>query len=219
MKLYTFWRSIATYRVRMALSVKGLNPDVEYVDLIKGHQLNVEYEKVNPQKLIPALILDDKGPPLFQSMAIMEYLEEVYPQPPLLPKDSRGRARVRGLSQICVSDAHPLSVPRIRNYLTKTLKHSEEEMLQWVRHWQMEALKTLEALLSRDKETGKFCHGDQITVADICLCGQAVGSGFFNVDMKAYPTVSRIVDAAQKNEAIARAHPLKQPGAPASVSH
>ncbi len=219
MKLYTFWRSIATYRVRMALSLKGLNPEVEYVDLIKGHQLNSEYEKVNPQKLIPALILDDKGPPLFQSMAIMEYLDEVYPNPPLLPKDPRGRARVRGLSQICVSDAHPLSVPRIRNYLTKNLGLSEDKMLDWVRHWQMEALKTLEALLSRDKETGTFCHGDQITLADICLCGQAVGSSFFNVEMKPYPTVARIVDAAQKNEAIARAHPLKQPGAPASVSH
>jgi maleylacetoacetate isomerase len=219
MKLYTFWRSIATYRVRMAMSVKGLNPEVEYVDLLKGHQHNSDYEKVNPQKLIPALIIDDNGPPLFQSMAIMEYLEETHPQPPLLPKDPRGRARVRGLSQICVSDAHPLSVPRIRNYLTKTMKHSEDEMLAWVRHWQTEALKTLESLLARDKETGIFCHGDQITIADICLCGQAVGSSFFNVDIKAYPTVSRIVDAAQKNEAIARAHPLKQPGAPAAVSH
>jgi maleylacetoacetate isomerase len=219
MKLYTFWRSIATYRVRMAFSLKGLNPEVEYVDLLKGHQHNAGYEKVNPQKLLPALILDDNGPPLFQSMAIMEYLEETHPQPPLLPKDPRGRARVRGLSQICVSDAHPLSVPRIRNYLTKTMKHTEDEMLNWVRHWQMEALKVLESLLSRDKETGKFCHGDQITIADICLCGQAVGSSFFNVDMKPYPTVYRIVEAAQKNEAIARAHPLKQPGAPASVSH
>jgi maleylacetoacetate isomerase len=219
MKLYTFWRSIATYRVRMALNMKGLNPEVEYVDLLKGHQHNSDYEAVNPQKLLPSLVPDDNGPPLFQSMAIMEYLEETHPNPPLLPKDARGRARVRGLSQICVSDAHPLSVPRIRNYLTKTLKHSEEEMLQWVRHWQTEALKTLETLLSGDKATGKYAHGDQITIADICLCGQAVGSSFFNVDLKPYPTVMRIVDAAQKNEAIARAHPLKQPGAPASVSH
>lgn len=219
MKVYTFWRSIASYRVRMAMNMKGLNPEVEFVDLLKGHQHNADYEKVNPQKLIPAVILDDGGPPLFQSMAIMEYLEETQPQPPLLPKDARGRARVRGLSQICVSDAHPLSVPRIRNYLTKNMKHSEEEMLAWVRHWQNEALKTLESLLARDKETGKYSHGDQITIADICLCGQAVGSSFFNVDMKPYPTVSRVVAEANKNEAIARAHPLKQPNAPASVSH
>jgi maleylacetoacetate isomerase len=213
MKLYTFWRSIATFRVRMALNMKGLNPEVEFVDLLKGHQLNSEYERVNPQKLLPSLILDDNGPPLFQSMAIMEYLEETHPQPPLLPKDARGRARVRGLSQICVSDAHPLSVPRIRNYLTKNLSLSEEKMLEWVRHWQLEALKTLEALLSRDKSTGKYCHGDSITLADICLVGQAVGSSFFKVEIKPFPTVDRIVEACMKNEAIARAHPLKQPGA------
>lgn len=219
MKLYTFWRSIATYRVRMAMNMKGLNPEVEYVDLLKGHQQGGDYAAVNPQKLLPSLMLDDNGPPLFQSMAIMEYLEESHPQPPLLPKDARGRARVRGLSQICVSDAHPLSVPRIRNYLTKNLNVSEEKMLEWVRHWQTEALKTLEELLARDKATGRYCHGNQITIADICLCGQAVGSSFFNVDLKPFPTVTRIVDEAGKNEPIARAHPLKQPGAPASVSH
>src|SRR5262245_41337053 len=142
MKVYTFWRSIASYRVRMAMNLKGLNPEVEFVDLLQGHQHKSEYATVNPQKLIPAVILDDGGPPLFQSMAIMEYLEEAHPQPPLLPKDARGRARVRGLSQIVVSDAHPLSVPRIRNYLTKDLKLSEPQMLEWVRHWQNEALKT-----------------------------------------------------------------------------
>ncbi len=135
MKLYTFWRSIATFRVRMALNMKGLNPDVEFVDLLKGHQHSGEYSSVNPQKLLPSLVLDDNGPPLFQSMAIMEYLEETHPQPPLLPKDARGRARVRGLSQICVSDAHPLSVPRIRNYLTKKLKVSDDALNEWLRHW------------------------------------------------------------------------------------
>ncbi len=217
MKVYTFWRSIASYRVRMAMNLKGLNPEVEFVDLLKGEQHGAAYASVNPQKLIPAVILDDGGPPLFQSMAIMEYLEEVYPSPPLLPKDARGRARVRGLSQIVVSDAHPLSVPRIRNYLTKDLRLSEEQMLSWVRHWQNEALRTLETLLARDKDTGRFCHGDQITIADICLCGQVVGASFFKVDMSPYPTVSRIVAEANKNEVIARAHPLKQPGAPAAI--
>jgi maleylacetoacetate isomerase len=214
MKLYTFWRSIATFRVRMALNLKGINPEVEYVDLLKGHQ-HGDYQAVNPQKLIPALVLDEGGPPLFQSMAIMEYLEETYPQPPLLPKDARGRARVRGLSQVVVSDAHPLSVPRIRNYLTQTLKLSHDQMHEWVRHWQVEALQTLETLLSRDKETGRYCHGDAITIADICLVGQAVGSSFFDVGIKPFPTVERIVNTCLENEAIARAHPLKQPGAAA----
>jgi maleylacetoacetate isomerase len=219
MKLYTFWRSIATFRVRMALNMKGLKPEVEFVDLLKGHQHGGDYSKVNPQKLLPSLVLDDGGPPLFQSMAIMEYLEEVYPQPPLLPKDARGRARVRGLSQIVVSDAHPLSVPRIRNYLTQTLKLNHDQMHEWVRHWQKEALGTLETLLARDKATGRYCHGDQITIADICLVGQAVGSSFFDVGIEPFPTVERIVKACLENDAIARAHPLKQEGAPASVSH
>ena len=217
MKLYTFWRSIATFRVRMALNMKALKPDVEYVDLLKGHQHGGDYSKVNPQKLLPSLVLDDNGPPLFQSMAIMEYLEEVYPQPPLLPKDARGRARVRGLSQIVVSDAHPLSVPRIRNYLTQTLKLNHDQMHEWVRHWQIEALQTLETLLSRDKETGRYCHGDAITIADLCLVGQAVGSSFFDVGLKPFPTVERIVNTCLEHDAIARAHPLKQPGAVASI--
>ena len=219
MKLYTFWRSIATFRVRMALNLKGLKPDVEYVDLLKGHQHSGDYSVVNPQKLLPSLVLDDNGPPLFQSMAIMEYLEEIHPQPPLLPKDARGRARVRGLSQIVVSDAHPLSVPRIRNYLTQTLKLNHDQMHEWVRHWQKEALGTLETLLSRDKATGRYCHGDSITIADVCLVGQAVGSSFFDVGIEPFPTVDRIVKACLENEAIARAHPLKQEGAPASVAH
>jgi maleylacetoacetate isomerase len=216
MKLYTFWRSIATFRVRMALNLKGVNPEVEYVDLLKGHQHGGDYAAVNPQKLIPSLVLDEGGTPLFQSMAIMEYLEEVYPQPPLLPKDARGRARVRGLSQIVVSDAHPLSVPRVRNYLTQTLKLSHDQMHEWVRHWQVEALQTLETLLSRDKDTGRYCHGDAITIADLCLVGQAVGSSFFDVGLKSFPTVERIVASCLEHNAIARAHPLKQPGAAAT---
>jgi maleylacetoacetate isomerase len=200
----------------MALNLKGINPDVEYVDLLKGHQHGGDYSQVNPQKLIPSLVLDDGGPPLFQSMAIMEYLEETHPQPPLLPKDARGRARVRGLSQIVVSDAHPLSVPRIRNYLTQKLGLNHDQMHEWVRHWQSEALQTLETLLSRDQQTGRYCHGDAITIADLCLVGQAVGSSFFDVDLKPFKTVARIVDACLENDAIARAHPLKQPGAPAA---
>ena len=201
----------------LALNLKGINPEVEFVDLLKGHQHDGGYSAVNPQKLIPALVLDDGGPPLFQSMAIMEYLEEAYPQPPLLPKDARSRARVRGLSQVVVSDAHPLSVPRIRNYLTQTLKLSHDQMHEWVRHWQVGALQTLETLLSRDNETGRYCHGDAITIADLCLVGQAVGSSFFDVGLKPFPTVERIVNNCLEHDAIARAHPLKQPGAVASI--
>jgi maleylacetoacetate isomerase len=217
MKLYTFWRSIATLRVRIAMNLKGVSPEVEYVDLIKGEQRNKEYEQVNPQKLLPALILDDGGPPLFQSMAIMEWLEETQSQPPLLPRDPRGRARVRGLCQIAISDAHPMSVPRVRNYLLQVLKLEQAQMLAYVRHWQSEALRAYETHLTEGTATGKFCHGDQVTLADICLVGQAVGSSFFEVDVKAFPTVQRIFDECMKIDAFKRAHPLQQPGAPAEL--
>jgi maleylacetoacetate isomerase len=218
-KIYSFWRSIASFRVRIALNLKNIKPDeIIDVDLLQGKQREDSFRAVNPQMLIPALI-ENGGPVLFQSMAMMEYLEETHPQPPLLPRDPLGRARVRGLSQIMVSDAHPMSVPRVRNYLLQELKLDNDTMLKWVRHWQNEALRALETHLSRDQATGKYCHGDAVTLADVCLAGQVVGSGFFNVDLKAYPTVARIFDACMQTDAFARAHPLKQPGAPASVSH
>jgi maleylacetoacetate isomerase len=218
--MYSFWRSIASFRVRMALNIKGIKPDeLIDIDLLKGKQREDSYRAVNPQMVIPALVFDDGGPVMFQSMAIMEYLEETHPKPPLLPSDPRGRARVRGLSQICVSDAHPMSVPRVRNYLTQDMKLPNDTMISWVRHWQNEALRALETHLSRDKETGKYCHGDAVTIADICVVGQVVGSSFFDVGLQSYPTVKRIFDACMQVDAIARSHPLKQPGAPEKVSH
>jgi maleylacetoacetate isomerase len=219
LKLYSFWRSIATFRVRIALNLKGVVPDeLVFVDLLKGQQREDAFREINPQMLLPALI-EGEGPVMFQSMAIMEYLEETHPEPPLLPRDAKGRARVRGLCQIAVSDAHPMSVPRVRNYLTNELKLDQPTLLACVRHWQNEALRAYETHLTNGTGTGRYCHGDSITLADICLAGQAVGSGFFDVDVKAYPAVSRIVDRCFENEAFARAHPLKQPGAPASISH
>jgi maleylacetoacetate isomerase len=217
MKFFSFWRSMASYRVRMALNLKGIAPEeIVDIDLLQGKQREDSFRAINPQMLIPALIVDD-GPAMFQSMAIMEYLEETQPKPPLLPPDPRGRARVRGLSQICVSDAHPMSVPRVRNYLTQNLKLPNDTMLAWVRHWQNEALGALETHLARDAQTGRYCHGDAVTIADICVVAQAVGSSFFDVGLQPYPTVKRIVDDCMQIDAIARAHPLKQPGAPASI--
>jgi maleylacetoacetate isomerase len=219
-KFYAFWRSIASFRVRIALAYKGIEPDeIIDIDLLQGKQREDSFRAINPQMVIPAIIEQPGGSVLFQSMAIMEYLEETHPQPPLLPRDPLARARVRGLCQIVVSDAHPMSVPRVRNYLTGDLKLSQDQMMSWVRHWQSEALRALETHLARDKATGKYCQGEMITLADVCLAGQVVGSGFFQTDMKPYPTVQRIYDTCMQNEAFARAHPLKQPGAPASVSH
>lgn len=215
-KLYSFWRSLATYRVRVALNLKGLAPEVAHVDLFSGHQHRDDFLAVNPHRAVPALVLDDGGPALFQSMAIVEYLDETYPAPPLLPPDPRGRARVRALAQIVVADAHPLSVPRVRFYLTDACGLDQARLNTWLLHWQHAALRSLEGHLSRDRATGRYCHGDALTIADLCLASQAVGAGFFDLDLAAYPTVKRIADACLAQDAFARAHPLKQPDAPAA---
>jgi maleylacetoacetate isomerase len=216
MKLFSFWRSLATYRVRIAMNLKGLTPDeVVDVNLMKGQQREEAYRKVNPMMAIPALI-DGEGPALFESLAIVEYLDETHPNPPLLPKDAKGRARVRGLAQIVACDSHPLIVPRVREYLAHEFKLDEAGIMKWAQHWHRAALTALEAHL-QDKATGRYCHGDAITLADICLASQAAGANFFKVDLAAYASVKRIADSCMQNDAFARAHPLKQPGAPATV--
>jgi len=181
MRLYGFWRSLASYRVRVALAIKGIAAEQISINLLQGVQRGAEYKGINPQSVVPALIVDD-GPPLFQSIAIMEYLEETCPDPALLPQDPRSRARVRGLAQIVVSDGHPLVVPRIRAYLEKALHEDEPARSAWLAHWTRQALQALEVHLARERETGKFCHGDALTLADICLASQVLGAEFFEVD-------------------------------------
>ena len=216
MKLYSFWRSLATYRVRIALNLKNIVPDeVIDVNLMKGQQREAAYRAVNPMMAIPALV-DGEGAALFESLAIIEYLDEVHPQPPLLPRDPKARARVRGLAQIVACDSHPLIVPRVREYLEHELKLDEPTRMTWCSHWHIQALTALETNL-KSKETGRFCQGDQVTIADICLASQAAGAKFFNVDTTPFPNFVRIAETCQKIDAFARAHPLKQPGAPASV--
>ena len=217
MKLFSFWRSLATFRVRIALNLKGITPDeVIDVNLMQGKQRDEAFAKVNPMKALPALILDD-GTVLFESLAILEYLDETHPNPPLLPKDPKARARVRGLAQIIACDTHPLIVPRVREYLAHEYKVDEAGVLKWGHHWHVQALKALETNLSTSPQTGRYCQGDQITIADICLAGQAAGSTYFKVDLAPFPTVKRIVDTCMQNDAFARAHPMKQPGAPAAA--
>ena len=214
MKLFSFWRSLASYRVRIALNLKGLVPEeVIQVNLMKGEQREAAFRTVNPMMAIPALV-DGTGPALFESLAIIEYLDETHPNPPLLPPDPRGRARVRGLAQIVACDSHPLIVPRVREYLADEIKVDEAAVIKWCRHWHRAALTGLEAHL-QDKATGRYSHGDAITLADICLASQAAGAKFFSVDTAPFPTFSRIVDSLSAIDAFARAHPLRQPGAPA----
>ena len=216
MKLFSFWRSLATFRVRIALNLKGITPDeVIDVNLTQGKQREDAFRKINPMMALPALVEDD-GTVLFESLAILEYLDETHPNPPLLPKDPKARARVRGLAQIIACDTHPLIVPRVREYLAHEYKVDEAGVLKWGHHWHVEALKALEANLATSKQTGRYCQGDQITIADICLAGQAAGSTYFKVDLAPFPTVKRIVDTCMANDAFARAHPMKQPGAPAA---
>ena len=219
MKMYGFWRSLATYRVRVALAIKGIPVEEIPINLLQGKQNTDEYRAVNPQGVLPALLVDN-GPPLFQSMAILEYLEEIQPRPALLPADPRGRARVRGLAQICVSDGHPLVVPRIRNYLEKELRIDEAARNRWLAHWSLLALEAVEAHLAKEPETGRFCHGDAPTLADICVASQVIGAmNYFNCDTSGVPTVMRVFAECMKIDAFDRARPLNQPDAPKGAAH
>jgi maleylacetoacetate isomerase len=218
MKYYGFWRSLAACRVRIALALKGVKAEEISVNLMQGEQLKPEYRAVNAQAVVPALVLDD-GSTLFESMAIIEYLDETHPKPPLLPKDPKGRARVRALAQIVACDGHPLIVPRIRTYLEKELNIAEAARTRWCQHWINEALKFVEAHLSSEKETGRYCHGDAVSLADICVVTQVFGARFFNCDTAAVPTVMRIFNECMRLEAFDKSHPLKQPGAPKEIKH
>jgi len=218
MKFFSFWRSLASFRVRIALNLKGIQPQVIDINLIKGDQRNAEFRKINPQMLLPAIV-DGDQPVLFQSLAILEYLDETYPEPPLLPKEPRARARVRALANIVACDAHPLIVPRVRNFLEQEFKLDEKQRMVWVRHWIVEALEALETHLGRDRETGRYCHDNQVTIADLCLVSHVVGAKLFDVDVKPYPIVMRIFEICMAVDAFARAHPLRQPGAPSSPTH
>jgi maleylacetoacetate isomerase len=218
MKLYGHWRSLATLRVRIALNLKGIATEDAYVDLSKGEQLTDAYRKINPEMMLPTLV-DGDGPPLFQSLAIIEYLDETHPTPPLLPKAPRARARVRGLAMIHAADSHPLIVPRVRNFLEHEFKLGEAQRLKWIQMVFTKGFEALEANLKHDPGTGTFCHGDHVTIADICLVAHTIGAGYFNIDTSPYTTARRIVDTCMTIDAFARAHPLKQPDAPKGGAH
>src|SRR5215467_9695225 len=170
MKLYTYYRSQASFRVRIALNLKGIAREDSFLHLEKGDQFAAAYRAINPQMVVPTLF--DGDIKLFQSLAILEYLEETHPQPPLLPADPLARAWVRGLALINAADSHPLIVPRVRHYLADVLKVSEEQRLAWIQHWLSAGLDAIEALLAKHPANGRFCHGDGPTVADICLVTQ-----------------------------------------------
>lgn len=215
MKMYGNWRSAAAFRVRIALNLKGIPCEETFIDLDAGDQHKPEFRAINPQGAVPALF-DGDGPPLTQSLAILDYLEETHPHVPLLPADPRERARARSLAQVVACDTHPLYVPRVRTYLMEEYGLPKERMMDFVRHVFVTGLTTLETRLSTEAGTGRFCQGDAVSHADLCLVSLWVGTGIFGVDTAPFPTVKRIAEACLSLDAVAKAHPLKQPGAPAS---
>jgi maleylacetoacetate isomerase len=212
--LYSFWRSSASYRVRIALEMKGLRYDYRAVDLLKsgGEQNQPAYRAVNPQGRVPSLEVD--GYVLTQSMAILEYLEEAHPAPALLPEDVFGRARVRSLANIVACDIQPLQNTSVTQYLQGRLGLDDAAVKSWLQEWIGRGLAAFEACLERDRATSRFCHGDQPTLADVCLVPQCYTAARFGVDVARYPTIARINARCRELKEFQRAAPEEQPDAP-----
>jgi maleylacetoacetate isomerase/maleylpyruvate isomerase len=210
-KLYTYFRSSAAFRVRIALNLKGIGYEPVFIHLAKGQHREAKYAEVNPQQLVPSLELDN-GTRLVQSLAIIEWLDEKHPTPPLVPKDSFARARVRSLSYLIACEIHPLNNLRVLQHLKRAMGQSQEQIDAWYRHWIADGLAKFEADL-RLGDTGTFCHGDSPTMADCCLVPQIFNAKRYNCDLAPYPATMRVFDACMALEAFDRAQPSKQPDA------
>jgi maleylacetoacetate isomerase len=210
LKLYTYFRSSAAYRVRIALNLKGITYEPHYVHLVRGggEQHHPPYLALNPQGFVPTLIDGDNV--LTQSLAIIEYLEERYPEKPLLPAASDARARVRALAQIVVCDIHPLNNRRVIEYLGSHTGQTEEARLRWIRHWIAEGFSALEILLAKSPLTGVFSHGERPTLADICLAPQVYNALRSRCDLSPYPTIMQIYNECMKLEEFRAASPENQ---------
>ncbi|MEE7458688.1 maleylacetoacetate isomerase [Methylorubrum populi] len=215
MKMYGNWRSAAAFRVRIAMNLKGIAYEEIFLDLDAGDQFKPDFLAINPQGAVPALF-DGDGPPLTQSLAILDYLEETQAGEKLLPAEPRARARARSLAQVVACDTHPLYVPRVRTFLMENYGLPRERMLEFLRNAFTTGLRTLETRLSTEEGTGRFCQGDAVSHADLCLVSLWVGTGIFGIETDPYPTVRRVAEAVLDLDAVARAHPLRQPGAPAA---
>ncbi len=213
LRLYSYWRSSAAYRVRIGLNLKGLDYETAPVHLVRdgGEQHRPEYAAMNPQRLVPTLMHGERV--IRQSLAILEYLDEAWPSPPLLPMTARDRARVRGMAQMIASDIHPLNNLRVLRYLEDAWRISQSRRDEWVRHWISEGFSALEALLEGDPATGVFCHGQAPGLADCCLVPQVFNARRFKVDMTSFPTISRIEAACLELPAFIDARPDRQPDA------
>ena len=214
MKLYSYFRSSASYRVRIALSLKGLAYDVVPVHLLRngGEQFKPEYRELNPDALVPAFVDDEDGSSqvLTQSLAIIEYLEERYPVPPLLPFNSCDRAFVRSIALSIACDIHPINNLRVLRYLVRNLNVSDDDKNAWYRHWCEQGLASIETTLAKDKRVGKFCYGDTPTLADCCLIPQIANAQRLNCGLAGMPTIMRINEACLALDAFKKAAPGSQ---------
>lgn len=212
MKLYTYFRSSAAFRVRIALNLKGLAYQPVFVHLAKGEHRQPDYAAVNPQALVPTLELED-GTRLNQSLAILEYLDTLRPQPPLLPSDALGQARARALALLVACEIHPLNNLRVLQHLKRSLGQNEAQIKAWYQHWVADGLSKFEAELGRGRPRGRFCHGEAPGLADCCLVPQIFNAKRYECDLAPYPETTRVFEACMKLEAFDRAQPAKQPDA------
>lgn len=213
MELYDYFRSSASFRVRIGLNLKGLAPARHFVHLTRGggEQFAEPFTRLNPQQLVPVLV--DGEVVLSQSLAILEYLDETHPRPPFLPEGAAARARVRSLALAIACDVHPLNNLRVLFYLRDHFKQDEDARNEWYRHWVAKGLAALETALAGDPATGTFCHGDRPGLADICLVPQIFNAKRFDCPLDGYPTVMAVFGNCMAHPAFDTAQPSRQPDA------
>ena len=207
--VYGFWRSIASFRVRVALRLKALPFEETSIDILSGEQFKPGYDEVNAEHVVPTFVHD--GHSIFQSLAIIEYLDDIQPDPRLMPQDAKERAYARALALVTIADAHPLTTPRVRNHLAEAFGADAGAVAAWGTHWTQEGLATYERLLAR-RAPAPFALGAEPGIADICIAGQVVGSHYLKLDLGAYPVVAALADRCFALPAFATSHPFEQPG-------
>jgi maleylacetoacetate isomerase len=215
-QIYGFWRSIASFRVRVALRLKGLPFEEIPIDILSGEQFEPGYAAVNAERVVPTFIHD--GHSIFQSLAIIEYLDELQPEPRLLPRDARERAYARSLALVSIADSHPLVVPRVRNHLVKAFDADAGAIEEWGRHWTIEGLATYERLFAR-RAPAPFAVGAEPGIADIGVAGQVVAAQYFKVELSEFPAVAQLAERCFAMPAFATSHPFQQPGFKAARAH
>ena len=216
MQVYGFWRSIASFRVRVALRLKGLAFEEIPIDILSGEQFEPGYEAVNAERVVPTLVHD--GHSVFQSLAIIEYLNDIQPNPRLIPEDAKERAYARSLGLMTIADAHPLVTPRVRSHLAKTFGADAKAIESWATHWTTEGLATYERLLAC-RAPAPYALGTEPGLADICIAGQVVSAHFLKLELSTFPRVSRLADRCFEMPAFATSHPFEQPGFKAAGAH